>query len=302
MSFRPKPGTECCTGEVNRIMPNYAGRMWMRRGTGLVAVLYGPNSVTTQAGRMGRRVTIHEETTYPFSDRVKFRVSTDGPTRFTLWLRVPGWCREPRLYLNDQPWGKRLKPGTFIPVVREFHDGDTLELFLPWEIRATKWPRGGTALEAGPLVFSLRIAEKWVVDRKAPNQSRDFPAWNLYPAGPFNFALAGNPAREALLVRSPAGADPWTQEPSPVELLVPVRRVAGWKLLRPRSVIREGWFIVNGRWTGHQGRVRGRFILTPNIPAPNDAGRRAVGPVEAVSLVPYGTTHLRLTVFPRTGK
>ena len=30
MSFKPVPATECCPGNVNRIMPNYAARMWMK--------------------------------------------------------------------------------------------------------------------------------------------------------------------------------------------------------------------------------------------------------------------------------
>jgi DUF1680 family protein len=58
MSYRPNPGTECCPGEVNRIMPNYIARMWLSDGQGgLAAALYGPSQVTTRLGAAAQEVT-----------------------------------------------------------------------------------------------------------------------------------------------------------------------------------------------------------------------------------------------------
>ena len=304
MSYRPKPGTECCTGEVNRIMPNYVARMWMARDKGVAAVLYGPSSVKVQAGKSGKTVEVLQETSYPFSDRIMFTVKTSGSVRFPLFLRIPGWCRNARVYLNGLPRKTRLNPGSFARIERIFNNGDTIELFLPAEVKESRWPRGGMALEAGPLVFSLRIPEKWEADKKASNQSRDFPAWNLYPAGAEGFALAsGNPAKDSVLVRRPAGEEPWTQEPPPVELMTSVRRLPGWGVRHTSSVKREQYHLVGREWKAKREVLhRGEFLLTPQLPSPKEAVKRASNMVERVALVPYGTTHLRLTVFPRALK
>jgi len=297
MSFRPKPGTECCTGEVNRIMPNYAARMWMRRGDGLAAVLYGPSSVTVQVH--GRPVTIIEETGYPFSERVDFTVRTSRPAKFTFAVRIPGWCRAACLLVNDQPVSVAGLPPAFVEIRRTFRDGDRVTLHLPMEVAASRWPRGGVALEHGPLVYSLRVGERWVRDRKDPNQSEKFPAWNLYAQGPWNYALALDPAGAAAsahIIRRPAGGDPWTQDPPPVELLVPARRVRGWGIARSGTTDTERYWSDNRK--REVRKIRGRFAFTPQLPAGNRLARKLERKVEYISLVPYGTTHLRMTVFP----
>ena len=61
MTYRAAHDTECCAGNINRAMPNYVIRMWMRSGDdGLAAVYYGPSEVTAPVN--GQNVTITEET------------------------------------------------------------------------------------------------------------------------------------------------------------------------------------------------------------------------------------------------
>jgi DUF1680 family protein len=45
MSYRAAHESECRSGNVNRAMPNYVTRMWMRSEEGLAAVLYGPSEL-----------------------------------------------------------------------------------------------------------------------------------------------------------------------------------------------------------------------------------------------------------------
>src|SRR5471032_309518 len=64
MSYRAAHETECCAGNVNRAMPNYVTRMWMRMDGGFAATLFGPCEVMADLG--GQSVKISEETDYPF--------------------------------------------------------------------------------------------------------------------------------------------------------------------------------------------------------------------------------------------
>ena len=76
MSYRPNPGTECCAGNVNRFFPNYCARMWMKKGKTIVAALYGASTVTY--GTRSAKVTIKEDTAYPFEDQIRFSLSRNS--------------------------------------------------------------------------------------------------------------------------------------------------------------------------------------------------------------------------------
>ncbi len=297
MSYRPNPGTECCPGAVNRIMPNYVARMWtLDRAGDPVATFYGPSRFAFDA--KGTAVTIVEDTAYPFADRLDFLIQADKPARFGLTLRIPGWCRAAQVLVNGVAAKTRLKAGTFTTVRRTFAPNDRITLILPMPLRLSHWPDGGVAVERGPLVFALRIAEDWRKDPKDPKSSREFPAWNLYPASPWNYALdldAKDPLADIEVIHRPLTPEPWSQANAPIELRVPARRVRGWKLIRRhREKLATGE--VDGTKT--YAMVPGDYRYTPPLPDPATL-RGRLGKREFVTLIPYGCTRLRVTVFPR---
>jgi DUF1680 family protein len=298
MSYRPKPGTECCTGQFSRILPNYAARMWMSDGSGgVAAVTYGPSRLTTGVGEKGRPVTIVQRTEYPFSDEVCFEVRTDEPVRFALHLRIPSWSRKAQVLVNGRKWRGKVRRGQFITLDRQWEHNDTVTLHLPAEVELVDWPTGGVALQRGPLVFSLKIGEKWTRDRKETFQSDDFPAWNCCPTTPFNYALdlqREKLAEQVQLTRASTTIDPWTPETAPMELRVPARRVSGWNLLKRKTVTK-------GRKERGEKlrRIKGNFVLTPPLPDPEKVARKLGKTTETVTLVPLGCTHLRMTILPQ---
>jgi hypothetical protein len=300
MSYRPKPGTECCTGQFSRLLPNYAARMWMSDGSGgVAAVTYGPSRLRTRVGRGEKThpVEIVQRTQYPFSDEICFELRCAAPVHFALHLRIPGWARGAAVLINGARWRGKVRPGTFIKLDRDWSPNDTVVLKLPAEVELVDWPTGGVALERGPLVFSLRIGEKWARDRKEPFSTDDFPAWNCTPSTPFNYAMDVSRDRldgQVQLVRNSDTVDPWTPETSPLELRVPVRRVSGWKL-RKRKTVTKG-----RKERGEKLRkVKGDFLLTPELPDPETLERKLGKSVETAVFVPLGCTHLRMTLLPR---
>lgn len=275
--YRPTHATECCAGNVNRLVPNYISRMWLKDSKGdPVAALYGPSVVDYGF------VKIEEETDYPFSGNIRFRFKLKEPKSFAFTYRIPTWCRS------------RSDCGRFVTVRRTFSDGDTLDLDFPMEttfekvaprryvVKDATLPKPlllsgasgsqGTIVCRGPLLFAFPIAERRTEDKLTHKELNgkvsgepDFKCWNLEPDGPFNYALVRH---EAKVKRNTSVTGSFTLIGSPLSISVPVRRIR-WEL--------EG----------------GQF--TPDLPEDVEPVSDAE---ESIALVPYGSTCLRLTVFP----
>jgi hypothetical protein len=267
--------------------------MWMRKSSDdIAAVLYGPGRLDVRAGTEQVPVTIREETDYPFREQIDFTVETRSPVRFALRLRIPGWCDCAELAVNGAKFEGPVEPGTFAVLDREWQDDDRVTLRLPMNVRLSHWDTYAVAVERGPLVFSLGIEEEWrvVPDEKS---TPEFPAYDLLPASPWNYALDMDEESigDARVELSPMSTNPWTLASAPVRIKVPVRRVEGWDLVREEDVS-YGY-----EWKD-RSRRQGTAEMTPPLPASDSIGELLGKDREFVSLVPYGCTHLRLTLFP----
>jgi len=294
---------ECCTGNVNRIMPNYAGHMWLAdKNNGLVAALYGPADVEWKVGDSQTPITVESKTEYPFRDKVLFVFKPEKPVRFPFSFRIPGWCTKARALFNGKPVEQELKAGSFVTLDREFQSGDRLELTFPMDVRVSRWGQSGSwqggiaigaAVERGPLVFSEDIAEH-VAPASDPFRQTDkhpenipplrstprFQAIDVTPEGTWSYALAvdpHNPGEDIQVVEREMPANPWIKATTPVRLKVPARKVEGMDVLK----IKDPW------------RNQIHYMMPP-IPRDFTISDKE----QTIDLVPYGSTLIRWTVFP----
>jgi hypothetical protein len=265
LSYRPLHDVECCSGNVHRFLPNYALRQWMRTPDGgVVAALYG---ASTFVGTVhGTDVTIEQKTEYPFGESIEFVMHVAKPTAVSCFVRVPGWTEEARLLLNGRPLDNvALRPGSFAQINRTFNDGDVLMLKVPMHVTIQQWGRDTISVERGPLVYSLKIDEhSEPVDTGNPS----FPSWNKRPASAWNYALAASGADAIETVRNSNTGCPWDIGNAPLELKAPAKRISNWGLAKDGG--------------------------NPGFPKDPIFSQKS----ETVTLVPYGATCLRLTVFP----
>jgi hypothetical protein len=281
MAYQPNPGkrTACCGGNVHRIFPNYALRMWMKTNdNGLAAVLYGPSKVKTTVGAGKQEVEITQTTSYPFEEEIHFKIKAERAVSFPLSLRVPSWCEAPRLAVNGAAIAAKRNSKGFVVVERSFKTGDVVTLTLPMKVAVSRWPQNGVGIERGPLVYSLPIKEDWKPLVEPKFSTTEFPSLEATPSSAWNYALDPEKLASEVKFERKAGPvlDPWTNPPS--TLTVPAKKVIGWELqANPDNPSQK---------------------FTP--PLPEQSTMKLSETAERVTLVPYGSTQLRVTIFPAT--
>ena len=136
----------CCVGNLNRVIPNYVMHLWMGTADcGLAATLYGPSVVNTVVGRKGIAVKIVSNTRYPFGETVCMTVEPAKTCTFPLYLRIPEWCRKPEIWINDEPVNINNTHG-FMKLDRKWKKGDRVDMNFPMHVevidgRETPYPQ-----------------------------------------------------------------------------------------------------------------------------------------------------------------
>ncbi len=162
----------CCPGNFRRIMAELPQKVYYTNQKNLVAInLYTP-SHTTQTLSENVSVTLSQETDYPNTGHVVIRVDPSREATFAIRLRIPRWCRNGSIRINDQKQ-VAVKPGTNpYEIRRKWKAGDAVTLEMPMEwrfIRGHQLQEGKVALARGPVVYCLGTAQNEEILRKYPN-------------------------------------------------------------------------------------------------------------------------------------
>ena len=287
-SFSPGEVYRCCQHNVAQGWPYYAEELWLATSDGgLCASLYAASEVTAkvvagaESGTVGRPATtaevkIIEETDYPFSDTIRFKLSLAKSVRFPLYLRVPGWCARPDVLINSKAQSIDAEPRSYIRIDREWSDGDSVLLALPMRLTARTWAKNhnSVSIDYGPLTFSLAIGERW----SRYGSGDKWPEQEVFATTPWNYGLEldkMNPAASITIEsdQKPLADQPFTPEASRIRLHAKARRIPAWKQ-----------------------DANGLIRTLQDSPVKSDE------PLETITLIPMGAARLRITAFPTIGE
>lgn len=182
-SWHPCP---CCPPMFLKLMGALPGYVYAQDDADGVYVNLFIGS-TAKLKVAGKEITLKQSTKYPWDGEVSFTVSAPSPTRFDLYVRVPGWTgdasrnglyrysdgsKKPfRISVNGQLIETLVEHGyakisrTWDTGISTWSDGDTVSLHLDMPVRRVtadervEANRGRVAFMRGPVVYCVELLE-----------------------------------------------------------------------------------------------------------------------------------------------
>ncbi len=123
----------CCSGTLPQIAADYRISAYFRDDRGVYVNLYTPSTATWTSP--GARLALRQITEYPYDKFIRLDVTASRPETFSVFLRIPVWAQGASLTANGMRDSRKLEPGTFAEIRREWKTADRIELELPLRMR-----------------------------------------------------------------------------------------------------------------------------------------------------------------------
>lgn len=280
--------SRCCQHNHAQGWPYYTEHLVLASADGgAAACLYGACNAQLQVGDSKEKITLTEQTHYPFDEEVTFQFQMKKPVRFPFYLRVPSWAKEIKLMVNDTPQAVNAQPGRYVRIERIWRPGDQVRLTLPMRLALRQWQlnKNSISVDYGPLTLSLSIKERKILKDSRSEALFDsrwqdtadpslWPTTELYAGSPWNYALCvPNDIQTGFeVVKRSWPSDDYPFTPDSVPLLVKAqgREIASWTI-----------------------DEYGLCGILPDEDVPQAS--QSV----PITLIPMGAARLRISAFPR---
>lgn len=150
----------CCPPNVARILAAMPGYFYSTSEEGVWVHLYDNNALHWHL-QDGTGFSLTQRTDYPWDGKIEVEVSPEAEREFSLYLRIPGWCREASVTVDGSPVPRVPRPGGYHEVRRRWRRGSrvVLDLAMPPALMVSNpmaaENRGSVAVKRGPVVYCL---------------------------------------------------------------------------------------------------------------------------------------------------
>ncbi len=150
-------GCACCPSQISRFLPSIGNYIYGISNNSIWVNLFIGN--TTEISIDNQKVTLKEETNYPWDGIVNLSINAERPVNKDLRIRIPGWCHQYSLSVNGE--NKSFGKEKGYVVISNWKPGDkiTLDMDMPVEMVSAdprvKQDVGKRAIQRGPLVYCM---------------------------------------------------------------------------------------------------------------------------------------------------
>ncbi|MHC4335477.1 MAG: glycoside hydrolase family 127 protein, partial [Planctomycetota bacterium] len=149
----------CCPPNLSRTLMKVGGYAYATRDSDIYVNLYIGS--TANIALQDNRVTVTQQTEYPWRNTVRITVSPESESSFSLNLRIPRWCQRARVKSNGVELKRPRVLKGYVCIDRSWKAGNVIELDFAMPVeRIEAHPNvaanhGLAAIQRGPVAYGL---------------------------------------------------------------------------------------------------------------------------------------------------
>lgn len=151
--FQDPLGFTCCIGTGMENHSKYGENIYYHNDEELFVAQY----IASELNWRERELKIVQQTRYPEEPSTSLQFECPHPVTLTMMIRFPRWAENGMMIrVNGMVHHHRGKPGSFVPVMRNWKNGDVLTVEFPFSLRLESMPddTNRVAVMYGPLVLA----------------------------------------------------------------------------------------------------------------------------------------------------
>ncbi|MEN9909664.1 MAG: hypothetical protein RLZZ540_2813 [Bacteroidota bacterium] len=146
----------CCVGSGFENQAKYGEFIYYHNANELYVNLFIPSELNWKE----KGIKVKQETTFPESDKTVLTISAASSTKMTINIRYPEWATSGvTIKINGKAIKVKKAANGYIPIERNWNDGDRIELMMPMELKSnpTADNPNVVAFTYGPIVLAGRM-------------------------------------------------------------------------------------------------------------------------------------------------
>lgn len=172
-------GTACCPSNIARLVSSVGDYIYGKSENGIWVNLFVGSNSNFQIEKTNVKLAM--QTDYPWNGNVQLNMDLSKRTKFSLYLRVPGWAngeavpgdlykfsgyeKKPvTIKINGKELQYKIENG-YAVIEREWKKGDIIEYNMPMPVNSIiagsqlKYDRGRIAIQRGPILYCVEGAD-----------------------------------------------------------------------------------------------------------------------------------------------
>ena len=152
----------CCNGTTIEAFTDLNANIYFHNNDNLWVNLYVPSTVKWKS----KGIALSQLSNFPDDSIVKFNITANKTTPFSLKLFIPSWAdKQTQVLVNGEPITANVTPLSYFIIDRKWKNGDTIEIRFNYHFNLKKMPDNPNvvALFYGPVLLAFQVNEEIIL-------------------------------------------------------------------------------------------------------------------------------------------